>query len=97
MLLPLRVHSTSCGRLILTFRRQAVKSFRSQASAAAVASDLQLEPPEPGTVKEHDHHVFLWAPEPEGRAATGEPDWPSKVERQALWQPKWPPKHLAIV
>ena len=83
MLLPLRV--PCCTRLVLTFRRQAAKGFRTQASAAIAGTpDLQLEPPEAGTVKEHDHHVFLWAPEPEGRATSGEPDWPSKVERQAF-------------
>ncbi|KAK9868693.1 hypothetical protein WJX84_000418 [Apatococcus fuscideae] len=43
--------------------------------------NLQIEAPAPGTVKRHEQHIFLWSPQPAGRAATGEPDWPAKVER----------------
>lgn len=46
-----------------------------------MSADLQIEAPAPGTVKRHEQHIFLWSPQPAGRAATGEPDWPAKVER----------------
>ncbi len=71
-----------CSRVFRVAKAcRAVRELRVQAVAATQAPDMQLEPPAPGTVKAHDQHFFLWAPQPEGRADTGEPDWPSKVER----------------
>lgn len=78
-----RLHLPLCSRAIFVSRRcQGIRFLRIQASSAIQATDVQLERPAPGTVKDHEHHIFLWAPQPEGRAETGEPDWPSKVERQ---------------
>ena len=71
------------GTVWIGEKRHGLRLLQRQANFANLAPDTQLEAPEPGTVKEHDHHIFLWTRDWESRAATGEPDWPSKVERQA--------------